>query len=273
MGTSVRDAGVALGVSVVVCTALAFYVGIAVQQGAAVIAGVGLVAGAAIAVGSRRDRWSGPADRVTLARTVLVGGCATLAVLALVGAIGPRPWWLVALAVPALLLDGVDGWVARRTDTATDAGARLDMEVDAALLLVLSSVVVLTQGFWVLAIGGLRYLWVVAGWFAPVLRGPVVFRFSRKVIAVVQAVALILALTPVVPSSTARGGLLVAVILLVFSFSRDGLQLVRDAVDRHGPALADAEREPVVDLRLVEVVRQSQGGGHPGSPGRGRELQ
>ncbi len=43
----------------------------------------------------------------------------------------------MALAVPALILDGVDGWVARRTGTANDAGARLDMEVDAALILVL----------------------------------------------------------------------------------------------------------------------------------------
>ena len=38
----------------------------------------------------------------------------------------------------ALALDGVDGQVARRTGTASELGARFDMEVDAFLILVLS---------------------------------------------------------------------------------------------------------------------------------------
>ena len=38
----------------------------------------------------------------------------------------------------ALILDGVDGKVARRTGTSTALGARFDMEVDAFLILVLS---------------------------------------------------------------------------------------------------------------------------------------
>lgn len=283
MGTSVRDAGVALTVSVVVCVELASYAGIALATGAATIAGVGLVACAAVAVGSRRDRWSGPADRVTLARTVLVGGCATVAVLALTGFVGPRPWWLVGLAVPALLLDGVDGYVARRTGTATAAGARLDMEVDAALLLVLSCVAAVSQGPWVLAIGLLRYAWVAAGSFLPWLRATPAPRYSRKVIAVVQAVALIVALTPVVPLRVALAGLVVAVATLVFSFARDAVALSAlrevpgEAVDRRAPALTDAQGEPVLDLRGVQVGVQAQRGGHPGAGGpvhlRGEELQ
>ncbi|MFD0481364.1 CDP-alcohol phosphatidyltransferase family protein [Kineococcus sp. GCM10028916] len=274
-----RDGAIALAVSVLVCAALAFYAGVALSQGAAAIAGIGLVACAAVAVGSRRDRWSGPADRVTLARTVLVGGCATVTVLALTGVVGPRPWWLVGLAVPALVLDGVDGYVARRTGTATPAGARLDMEVDAALLLVLSLTASLTQGFWVIAIGAMRYLWVGAASVLPRLRDELPFRYSRKVFAVVQAVALIIALVPVVPVPVpaARAGLVLALACLVFSFGRDALTLLAhrtgEAVDRRRPALPDAQAEPVLDLTRLEVLREAESGRHARSVVGGDEVQ
>ena len=60
----------------------------------------------------------------------------------------------------ALLLDWVDGQVARRTHTESAFGARFDMEVDAFLILVLSVYVASTTGWWVLiigaALGGMR---------------------------------------------------------------------------------------------------------------------
>ena len=46
--------------------------------------------------------------------------------------------WLGLLGLAALLLDGLDGWWARRFGQTTTAGARFDMETDAALILVLS---------------------------------------------------------------------------------------------------------------------------------------
>ncbi len=48
---------------------------------------------------------------------------------------------LIWLSIPALALDAVDGWIARRTHTVSELGARFDMEVDAFLLLVLSAYV------------------------------------------------------------------------------------------------------------------------------------
>jgi len=77
---------------------------------------------------------------------------------------------LVVVAAIALVLDGVDGWVARRTHSETELGARFDMEVDAFLLLVLSVYVAQLLGWWVLAIGLLRYVFVVAGWLLPWMR-------------------------------------------------------------------------------------------------------
>ena len=104
----------------------------------------------------------GPADRVTLARATLVGGVAALTVDSFAR---PAPVAvLVVLATVALVLDAVDGQVARRTGTASALGARFDMEVDAFLLLVLSVYVARPLGGWVLAIGAMRYAYVAAGW-------------------------------------------------------------------------------------------------------------
>ncbi len=166
----------------------------------------------------------GPAGLVTMARAVLVGLLTALVVDGLVT--GPVPVaLLVALAVAALVLDAVDGTVARRTGTATPLGARFDMETDAAALLVLSVHVATLLGPWVLAIGLMRYAFVAAGalpgrWGgAPWLRGTLPPRFSAKVVAALQGIVLVAAASGLVPFS----GLLVAVALalLTWSFARD----------------------------------------------------
>ena len=107
---------------------------------AAWIASVGYALGAvgllARAVARSELPGLGPADLVTLARSALVGGVAALVVEAFSG---PVPVALLtALAGVALLLDAVDGRVARSTGTVSSVGARFDMEVDSALVLLLS---------------------------------------------------------------------------------------------------------------------------------------
>jgi phosphatidylglycerophosphate synthase len=234
-GTALRDATVATAAATALCAVLAGYAGPALVGAAATVAGIALVAAAGAAVISRAGRWSGPADRVTLSRTVLIGGCATIAVLVLAGTLSSRPWWLLALAAPALLLDGVDGQVARRTGTASAAGARLDMEMDAALLLVLSVVAIASLGWWVLAIGLMRYLFVAAAAFRPQLSGPLPFSQFRRVVAAIQGVTLAAALAPVFPLAVSRTAVAVALVLLVVSFGRDVLYLER-------PAAVDVQR-------------------------------
>ena len=127
---------------------------------------------------------------------------------------------LIGLTVPALALDAVDGWVARRTHSITELGARFDMEVDAFLLLVLSAFVAQVLGPWVLAIGLMRYAFVAAGWMLPWLRGQLPPRYWRKVVTAVQGIALALAASGLVPE---LAGVLVgaALALLVESFGRD----------------------------------------------------
>ena len=106
-----------------------------------------------------------PADWVTLTRALLIAGVA-----ALVADSFGRPvsvTALVTLSTIALVLDAVDGQVARRTGTATPLGARLDCEVDAFLILLLSIYVSQDYGGWVLVIGAARYALLLAGWLIP----------------------------------------------------------------------------------------------------------
>ena len=174
----------------------------------------------------------GPADRVTLVRAVLVGTVAALVAQSYVGAV---PVGAVAgSALVALVLDAVDGRVARRTGTATGMGARFDMEVDAFLILVLSVFVAPAVGPWVLAIGAMRYAYVVAGWVLPWLRGPVPPRYWRKVVAGVQGVTLAVVAAGVLAWPVADAAVFAALALLVESFGRDVVGQWRHRVDAHG---------------------------------------
>jgi phosphatidylglycerophosphate synthase len=171
----------------------------------------------------------GPADRVTLTRAALVGGVAALSADSLAGAAGRRGQvaLLVGLAVVALVLDGVDGRVARHSGTSSSLGARFDMEVDAFLILVLSVFLAPRFGGWVLAMGLMRYAFVAAYRVLPWMRRTLPPRFWGKVVATAAGIALVAAASGVLPRPVALAGLLVALALLVESFGRSVLWLWR----------------------------------------------
>ena len=172
----------------------------------------------------------GAANRVTLGRATLVLPVAALALHA--GRLdAPAWWWIVALSTTALILDGVDGWMARRTGSATPFGARFDMELDAFLMLALSALVWLggRTGPWVLLIGALRYLFVAAGRLRPALRAALPPSRRRKVVCVVEGAVLVSCLAPVMPDVAAGAAAAGALALLVYSFAVDVRWLVRHA--------------------------------------------
>lgn len=183
--------------------------------------GYGLITCAALTRGLRRSGRPalGQADRVTLIRAALVGGVAALTVDSF-GRHAPVPV-LVALATVALVLDAVDGRVARRTGTASAFGARFDMEVDALLILVLSVYAAGPVGGWVLAIGAMRYAYVAAAWTLPWLRGPLPPRYWRKVVAATQGVVLVFAAADIPPRPLLSAALAASLALLIESFGRD----------------------------------------------------
>ncbi|MEV0374505.1 CDP-alcohol phosphatidyltransferase family protein [Streptomyces sp. NPDC050636] len=169
-----------------------------------------------------RTSWTpsfGPANRVTLARATLVGGVTAL-VADSFGGRAPVAV-LIGLATVALVLDAVDGQVARRTGTVTPLGARFDMEVDAFLILVLCVYVAVPLGPWVLAIGAMRYTFVAASWMLPWLRAPLPPSTARKAVAALQGIVLVIAATGVLPRTTAIATVAMALTLLMWSFGRD----------------------------------------------------
>jgi phosphatidylglycerophosphate synthase len=167
----------------------------------------------------------GSANAVTLARATFV---------ALVTAtIGERAEPMIAsaaasAAIAVTAMDGVDGWLARRSGMASAFGARFDMEVDALLIQALS-ILVWTHdkaGAWVIMSGLLRYIFVAAGWVWPWMERPLEPSRRRQTVCVVQVVALIAALEPFVTRSTGTAIAAIALAVLAGSFLMDTRWLV-----------------------------------------------
>ena len=170
----------------------------------------------------------GLANLVTLARAgiaALVAGA-----LWLPAGLADRPvlaWALVGIVAIGLALDGVDGWLARRSGLVSGFGARFDMEVDAALAALLCSVAILSDkaGLWLLPLGFLRYLWVVAGLILPWLTANLPDRLSRKAICVLQIGVLTALIAPVVVHPWSTLIAIAALAALLWSFAVDALWL------------------------------------------------
>ncbi|WP_246159309.1 CDP-alcohol phosphatidyltransferase family protein [Catellatospora sichuanensis] len=200
----------------------------------------------------------GPADLVTLTRAALTGCVAALTAASFTGDV--RVPVLVGITVVALVLDAVDGKVARRTGTASPFGARFDMEVDAFLILVLSCYVAPAVGPWVLAIGAMRYVYVVATWVLPWLRGQLFPRYWRKVVAAIQGIVLVTAAADVLPRPVVVAALVAALALLTESFGRDVVFLWR-----HRAATAAA-------VRPAHVQAPAMAGAPAGAAVRGEQA-
>ena len=173
------------------------------------------------------DRF-GPANVVTLLRggmAALIGACAF--------EIGPTghalQWTLVGAALLALSLDGVDGFLARRSGLSSRFGERFDMEVDAFLILILCALAFTggQAGIYVFAIGLMRYAFLAWGALDPRLRRPLAPSMRRKTVCVLQIALLCVALLPPMPIGLSQGAAIVALGLLTWSFAVDIRTLLR----------------------------------------------
>ncbi|MEV6174469.1 CDP-alcohol phosphatidyltransferase family protein [Streptomyces sp. NPDC051954] len=186
----------------------------------------------------------GPANRVTLGRSILVGGITALVADSFESS--PPVTLFVGLTAVALILDGVDGKVARRTGTSTPLGARFDMEVDAFLILVLSVYVSMSLGPWVLVIGGMRYAFVAAARVWPWLNAELPPSTARKTVAALQGVFLLTGASGLLPYAATFGVVALALGLLVWSFGRDVLWLWRTSRIEDVPEQKDAPEQEVL---------------------------
>jgi phosphatidylglycerophosphate synthase len=168
----------------------------------------------------------GPANIVTTMRAALVAAAA--------GLIGEPPTPAVAhaaavLAVAATFLDGLDGWLARRTEMTSAFGARFDMEVDAFLILILALLAwtLGKAGAWIILAGAMRYLFIAAGriwqWFS----APLPPSMRRKAICVLQIVGLSAVVSPTLPAPASIIVAFLTLATLTWSFAVDALWLRR----------------------------------------------
>jgi len=173
------------------------------------------------------QRRFGPANQVTLVRAVLAA--------LLAGLVG-RPETVTAHGGPIgimvalmLILDGLDGWLARRTRMQSAFGARFDMEVDAFFILILTILIYQSgrTGAWILLAGLMRYGFVACGRRWPWLRRPLPPRKRRQTVCVILTVALGVGLLPFVSALWAAALAGLALVLLIGSFAVDIVWLAR----------------------------------------------
>src|SRR6202163_1920746 len=189
-----------------------------------------------------------PADWVTLARALLIAGVAGLVADSFGRPVSVTA--LVTLSTVALVLDAVDGQVARRTGTATPLGARLDGEADAFLILLLSIAVSRDYGSWVLVIGAARYALLLAGWLIPWLGAPCPPRYWGKGVAAVQGIVLTVAASGLPGRLAGMIAVAAALLLLAESFGRNVIWLYRTGA---GPRTRRALRVAITVLSAVLV--------------------
>ena len=173
----------------------------------------------------------GAANRLTLLRGGLLALLVGFGGVALADDSEMGAGWPFALALAALMLDGVDGAVARRTGTESDFGARFDMELDAALALVLAILVFAYDraGVWVLLLGLPRYAFLAVARWLPALRQPLPPSQRRRAICVVQVATLAVSLFPWVGPPLPALACAIAAVLLYGSFAVDARTLLRGA--------------------------------------------
>jgi phosphatidylglycerophosphate synthase len=175
------------------------------------------------------DRF-GPANHVTMVRALLVSLTAGF-----IGEASDSSAAAGALAVSTLatVLDGADGWLARRVRMESAFGARFDMEVDALLIQVLA---VLAwrwgkAGPWVLLSGLLRYAFVASGWLWPWMRRPLHPGFRAKAVCILQIVMLMVALVPRVRPPASSSVAALGLLALGYSFLIDSRWLRAHRLD------------------------------------------
>ncbi|WP_170150058.1 CDP-alcohol phosphatidyltransferase family protein [Kushneria sinocarnis] len=186
----------------------------------------------------REYRRFGWANRLTLLRGSLI--MVVTGSLLFEELVTHHPLLVTALVMAALVMDGLDGWVARHLKLATAFGARFDMELDAFLILMLCVLLVVQEmaGPWVIMIGALRYLFLLAMHYLPLMARPLPLSHLRKTICVWQVMTLMTCLLPWVTPPVSQVLLGLALLLLLGSFSRDIRWLYRRRKAMTGKAVA-----------------------------------
>jgi len=205
-----RSWGSVHSAAVVIGTVMALATGVP-----ALLTFVGALSLLYLVVQSRRH-WTangsfGLANAVTTLRLVLT-------VALLVGCETQSSMLLGAMALSILLLDGVDGWLARLTGSSSDFGARYDPEVDALFVLALAFTLYERDlaGPWILLSGLWRYLYVLAPLLLPTPVGEAPRSIYYRVAYLLMILSFVVAL--VLPPAPAFFLCLLGTVIISVSF-------------------------------------------------------
>ena len=176
-----------------------------------------------VLLGLRRGAY--PHDRLGLCNVVTATRGAGICILAglvfVPNALGALGWTLVSLAAATLALDGLDGWLARRSGLRSEFGARFDVESDVAFAFVLALLAWQADkaGLWFVALGLLRPAFLAASLAWPALRIPLPDAYWRKAMAAMQMIVQVAVLAPIVapPASHLIAGGLLSIMVMSFA--------------------------------------------------------
>lgn len=192
----------------------------------------------------------GSAGRLTLARSVLVGGVAAC----VVETTDPRPdpiLAIIVLATAALVLRVI----ASRTK-ANAFDARFAAEIDAFFVLTLSALVATKLGLWVLAIGLLSYV----RWVRPWLRAPLPPSRIRTIVSASQGIVLTVVTAGlaarILPTAAAVVLTALALVVLVGSVAQDvrWLHANRGPAPEKSTTETEKGRRPIVSWVLTGLA-------------------
>ena len=153
----------------------------------------------------------GAANWVTLIRLIL---CCVL----LISASFNFPWLLVGLGLTIAILDGVDGYLARKEKKTDQFGNYFDMETDAVFVMCLSFSIwyMGIAGPWILLAGYWRYIFAISLYWINIKKKPEPRIWLARAIAVYTMIALTVAF--VLPATEAKLLCFSVVGLLTLSF-------------------------------------------------------
>ncbi|GAB4332976.1 MAG: hypothetical protein Kow0037_11000 [Calditrichia bacterium] len=198
---------------------------LSIITGALDLLAIGAVISFLALVALGKNHWT-PASHFGTGNSITAVRLAGVWLLCYLGANLP-PLAVFAIAATVLLLDGVDGLVARKRHEISDFGEFWDKETDAFLMLVLSARIYL-QGLgpaWLLVMGLMRYIF---GIYVFLLKPPAkTERRSRRGrwIYVFSVAILLSYFLPLPAWRDLPAG--IAVLALLYSFGRDMLWMLR----------------------------------------------
>ncbi|MFY0601379.1 MAG: CDP-alcohol phosphatidyltransferase family protein [Cyclobacteriaceae bacterium] len=162
--------------------------------------------------------WIGYANWVSISRFILV-------ILLFAFHHSLSATFLFGFFLISICLDGLDGYLARRFKHISDVGGKLDMEIDAFMVLAISWIHVEEQNlhWWILVPGSLRYLYEIISFWVKKDGKELMSKKYRATIAVIFFLALLIPFLTQSPSLiivTYISGALIIFSFLVSLFSQ-----------------------------------------------------